>query len=102
MAVRWAVQSRRHISDDHKGRPYRQPDKSRFVGLFQCGSYLTVGAGNHTGPQPNRQLYTPKQNGFFDSGFAYAQNDTVFDGFCVYRSSDVILSVLQSAANLAI
>jgi len=48
---------------------------------------LLVGAGDHTGPQPNRPLYTPKQNGFFGS----ALHDTVFDGFRTYRSSDVIL-----------
>ena len=53
---------------------------------------LLVGADDHIGPQPNRPLYTPKQNGFFDSGFAFAQNDTVFDGCCTCRSSDVILS----------
>ena len=32
--------------------------KFRFVGLFQCGSCLTVGADDHIGPKPGSTQYS--------------------------------------------
>ena len=44
-----------------QGSSLQKNGKFRFVRLFLCGSYPTVGAGDHTGPQPIDNHYAAKK-----------------------------------------